>query len=211
MQMCLSLPRPSLLDTNDPDEVEQRWVVRAQARDPQALDWLVRRHAPMVERMLVRMLGRRQDLDDLVQNVFVETLRALPAFRGQGAFASFVGGITVRIARRAMRPGLVARFRAPLPDQELAAHGSAPDERLEAQRRLDRVRAALLHLAEPKRAAFLLWALEGLSPEQIAPMMEASVAATRSRIYYAQKELLMRAEKDAQLREWLLERSHERA
>lgn len=211
MGMCLSLPRPSLLDTDDANEVEQGWVARAQAGDPQALDWLVRRHAPMVERLLVRMLGRRQDLDDLVQNAFVETLRALPAFRGQSAFGSFVGGITVRIARRAMRPGLVARFRAALPDEELAGYGSAPDEQLEAQRRLDRVRKALEHLAEPKRVAFLLWALEGMSPEQIAPLMEASVAATRSRIYYAQKELLVRAEKDAQLREWLLERSHERA
>jgi RNA polymerase sigma-70 factor (ECF subfamily) len=208
MEMCLSLPRPGLLDTNA-DEIERRWIVRAQAGEASALDWVVRQHAALVERMLVRMLGRRQDLDDLIQNTFVETLRALPAFRGQSAFASFVAGIAVRVARRAMRPGLVTRFRAPLPDDELATQASAPDAQLEAQRRLVRLRAALEHLSEAKRVAFLLWSLEGLSPEQIAPMMEASVAATRSRIYYAQKELLARAHKDVQLREWLLERSHE--
>jgi RNA polymerase sigma-70 factor (ECF subfamily) len=209
--MCLSLPRPGLLTTNDADESERRWVARAQAGEAQALDWLVRQHATLVERMLVRLLGRRQDLDDLIQNTFVETLRALPTFRGQSAFSSFVAGIAVRVARRAMRPGLVARLRAPLLEEQLTFAEPAPDAQLEAQRRLQRVRAVLARLSEPKRIAFLLWSLEGLSPEQIAPMMDASVAATRSRIFYAQKELLARAQKDAALSEWLLERSHDRS
>lgn len=208
--MCLSLPRPGLLTTNDADESE-RWVARAQAGEAQALDWLVRQHAVLVERMLVRLLGRRQDLDDLIQITFVETLRALPTFRGQSAFSSFIAGIAVRVARRAMRPGLVARLRAPFVEEQFTPSAAGPDVQLEAQRRLDRVRAVLARLPEPKRVAFLLWSLEGMSPEQIAPLMEASVAATRSRIFYAQKELLARAQKDAALREWLLERSHERS
>lgn len=186
-------------------------ILRAQAGEPDALDWLVRCYAARVEGLLVRILGRRQDLDDLVQNAFLETLRARPSFRGESAFSSFIAGITVRVARRALRPGLVARLRAPLSDEELSAQQPAPDHQLEAQRRLARVRAALEHLSEPKRVAFLLWSLEGLSPEEIARMMDASVAATRSRIHYAQKELLARAAKDASLREWLLERSHEKA
>lgn len=208
--MCLSLPRPGLLTTNNADESE-RWVARAQAGEAQALDWLVRQHAVLVERMLVRLLGRRQDLDDLIQITFVETLRALPTFRGQSAFSSFIAGIAVRVARRAMRPGLVARLRAPFVEEQFTPSAAGPDVQLEAQRRLDRVRAVLARLPEPKRVAFLLWSLEGMSPEQIAPLMEASVAATRSRIFYAQKELLARAQKDAALREWLLERSHERS
>jgi RNA polymerase sigma-70 factor (ECF subfamily) len=198
------------LDPNDANELERRWVARAQAGEAQALDWLVRQHAELVQRMLVRLLGRRQDLDDLIQNAFVETLRALPSFRGQSAFSSFVAGITVRVARRAMRPGLVTRLRATFAEEDLTVEQTAPDVQLEAQRRLERVRVALALLSEPKRVAFLLWSLEGLSPEQIAQLMEASVAATRSRIHYAQKELLARATKDAPLREWLLERSHER-
>lgn len=207
--MCLTLPRPGLLDTSDESETERAWVRRAQAGDRAALDWLVRTHAVLVERMLMRILGPRQDQDDLVQNVFMETLRALPAFRGESAISTFVAGIAVRVARRALRPGLVARLRAPLPDQELSATQALPDAQLEARLRLARVRSALAQLAEPKRVAFLLWSLEGLSPEQIATLMEATVAATRSRIYYAQKELYARAEKDPTLREWLLERSHD--
>jgi RNA polymerase sigma-70 factor (ECF subfamily) len=208
--MCLSLPRADFVDTDDAEELERRWLARAQAGEPQALDWLVRKHATLVERMLVRLLGRRQDLEDLMQSTFVETLRALPKFRGDSALSSFVAGITVRVARRAMRPRLVTRLWAPLHEEQLSLGNAPADAQLEAQRRLDRVRAALSHLSERKRTAFLLWSLEGLAPEQIATLMEASVAATRSRIHYAQKELMARAAKDACLREWLLERSHER-
>jgi RNA polymerase sigma-70 factor (ECF subfamily) len=208
--MCLSLPRPGLLDTPDASETERDWVRRAQAGERSALDWLVRRHAALVQRMLVRILGPRQDLDDLMQNAFVETLRALPSYRGESAISTFVAGIALRVARRALRPGLVTRLRAPWPEHGLSAEQALPDAQLTARLRLSRVRSALAQLAEPKRIAFLLWSLEGLSPEQIATLMEATVAATRSRIYYAQKELLARAEKDPELREWLSERSDER-
>jgi RNA polymerase sigma-70 factor, ECF subfamily len=208
--MCLSLPRPGLLDTPDASETERDWVRRAQAGERAALDWLVRKHAALVERMLMRILGPRQDLDDLVQNAFVETLRALPTYRGESAISTFVAGIALRVARRALRPGLVTRLRAPWPEHGMRADQALPDAQLTARLRLARVRSALAQLAEPKRVAFLLWSLEGLSPEQIATLMEATVAATRSRIYYAQKELLARASKDPELREWLSERSHER-
>jgi RNA polymerase sigma-70 factor (ECF subfamily) len=209
--MAVSLARHAGLDTDDASELERTWVARAQAGDPIALDWLVRRHSTLVERLLHRILGRRQDMDDLIQNTFVETLRALPSFRGESGMSSFVAGIAVRVARRALRPALVARFRSDLHEEELFAEDGLADAQLEAQRRLGRVRAALARLAEPKRVAFLLWALEGLPPERIADMMEASLSATRSRIYHAQKELLARASKDPVLREWLLERSHEHA
>lgn len=209
--MGVSLARHAGLKTDDASELERAQVARAQAGDPAALDWLVRRHSTLVERMLLRILGPRQDMDDLIQNTFVETLRALPSFRGESGTATFVAGIAVRVARRALRPSLVARFRSELHEEELFAEDGLADTQLEAQRRLRHVRAALARVAEPKRVAFLLWALEGMSPERIAEVMEASLSATRSRIYHAQKELLARASKDPVLREWLLERSHDQA
>jgi RNA polymerase sigma-70 factor (ECF subfamily) len=207
--MVLSLARHTRLDTDDANELERAWVARAQAGDPAALDWLVRRHSALVERLLLRILGRRQDLDDLIQNTFVEALHALPSFRAESGISTFVAGITVRVARRALRPRLVMRFRSELEEEAMVGAQPLADTQLEAQRRLARVHAALARLAEPKRVAFLLWSLEGLAPEKIADLMDATLSATRSRIYHAQKELLARAEKDAVLREWLLERSHD--
>jgi RNA polymerase sigma-70 factor (ECF subfamily) len=174
------------------DSSENQWVARARAGERQALDWLVRSHSVLVQRLLTRMLGVRQDLEDLVQSTFLETLRALPNFRGESALSTFIAGIAVRVARRAMRPTLIDRFRAALPDGELEAREPSPDELLDGRERLERVRRALSRVSEPKRVAFLLWSLEGMSLPEIAKAMDATVA---------------RAEKDPYLREWLLERT----
>jgi DNA-directed RNA polymerase specialized sigma24 family protein len=69
------------------------------------------------------------------------------------------------------------------------------------------VRAILERVAEPKRVAFLLWALSGVETAEVAAIMGASVAATRSRIFYAQRELQRMSERDPYLQEWLKERA----
>lgn len=187
---------------------ERDWVLRAQAGEPQALDLLVRNHVQLVRRLLTRILGPRQDLDDLVQTTFLELLRALPGFRHESALSTFVAGIAVRVARRALRPTLLQRFSKPLDDEPLAP-SVGNDEQLIARQALARVRRALEQLSEPKRVAFLLWSLEGMTIPEIARVTEASDSATQSRIFYAQKELLARAAKDPWLREWLEEQNHE--
>ncbi|MCS6798292.1 MAG: sigma-70 family RNA polymerase sigma factor [Myxococcota bacterium] len=183
---------------------EPSWLARARRGERDALERLARETLPYVQRLLGRLLGPRADLEDLVQNVYVELLRALPGFRGDSRLSTFVGGIVVRVARRAMRPTAFERHRASW-DAEPGDPAAGPDERVSAARRLARVRAALDRVGERKRVAFLLWALEGMSPEQIAELTGASVAATRSRIFYAQRALLAAAREDPELAEWLVE------
>ncbi len=183
-------------------------VRRAQAGDAQALEELVRTHWERVQRVLLRILGPRQDLEDLVQTTFLETLHALPGFRRESSLSTFVIGVAVHVARRAMRPPKVQRLAVSMEGAaELHARAAAPDESASAAEALRRVRALLQQISEPKRVAFLLWAFEGMPPAEIAAVMQASVPATRSRIYYAQKELLAAAQGDPYLREWLAERA----
>lgn len=185
-----------------PGEEDRRWIERACAGDAQALDWLVRSQWERVHRLLGRVWGARPDLEDLVQNTFVETLRALPSFRHDSELSTFVAGIAIRVARRAARPRLVVRGAQPL-EPELASSGPEPEQQARAREALRRARAVLAGIAEPKRVAFLLWALEGLDPQTIAEAMGASLSATRSRIFYAQRELLDAAKRDPALHEWL--------
>lgn len=180
--------------------IDQDLVARARRGDAHALDLIARHELPRVERLLIRILGPRADLEDLVQTVFMEMCRALPGFRGESAFSTFVGGITVHVARRAMRPSSWLKRRSEL-EEEPVAPTASPERELMANEQLRRVRVALRHLSDKKRVAFLLWALEGLSFEEVAATMGASVSATRSRIFYAQKELKARAERDPYLRE----------
>jgi RNA polymerase sigma-70 factor (ECF subfamily) len=186
-------------------ESELEWVRRAQAGDPVAVERLVRAQWQRVQRMLLRVLGPRQDLEDLVQIVFLETIRALPSFRHESSVSTFVAGVTVRVARRALRPTKVQRGTRVLEDAgTIVSNAPGPDEHVDGADALRRTRAILERIAEPKRVAFLLWAIEGMAIDEIAQTMEASVTATRSRIFYAQKELKAEASKDPLLHAWLV-------
>lgn len=177
---------------------------RAISGDPRALDAVVRRELPRVERLLITILGRRSDFEDLVQTVFYELFRSLHRFRGESKLSTFIGGITVRVAKRSMRPTAWYRLRRPMPKEEPAdTFVLRGEERVAQQEQLRRVRAVLDQIAPKKKIAFLLWAIEGLTIENIAETMEASIPATRSRIYYAQKEIKARAAEDPYLREWI--------
>lgn len=187
---------------------EREWVRRVQAGDPIAIEQLVKSQSQRVERLLQRVLGPRQDLEDLVQVTFLETLRALPSFRHESSLPTFIAGIAVRVGRRALRPSKVQRGSRALEDaDELVSCAPSPEASAHGAEALRRVRAILERVSEPKRVAFLLWAVEGMAVEDIASAMEASVAATRSRIFYAQKELKAGAAEDPCLREWLEERA----
>jgi RNA polymerase sigma-70 factor (ECF subfamily) len=170
----------------------------ARSGDPRELESIARRELPRVAGLLRRLLGPRADLEDLVQNVFLEMCRALPHFRGDSTISTFVGGITVRVARRAMRPSAWVRFRSPMPE-EAPPGPDRPDDNAVAGEQLRRLDLALSKISADKRIAFVLWAVEGKDVETIAKMVGASVPATRSRIHYAQKELKAIAASDPYL------------
>jgi RNA polymerase sigma-70 factor (ECF subfamily) len=172
---------------------------RAGVSDAGEIERIARRELPRVEGLLRRMLGPRSDLEDLVQNVFLEMCRALPNFRGESSISTFVGGITVRIARRAMRPSAWTRFRGPMPEVPPVGH-DRPEDNVVAGEQLKRLDAALGKISADKRIAFVLWAVDGKDVETISEMVGASVAATRSRIHYAQKELKALAASDPYLK-----------
>jgi RNA polymerase sigma-70 factor (ECF subfamily) len=171
---------------------------RARSGDPRELEAIARRELPRVAGLLRRLLGPRHDMEDLVQNVFVEMCKSLPNFRGDSTVSTFVGGITVQIARRAMRPTAWVRFRSPMPE-EAPAGPDRPHDNAIAAEQLRRLDAVLAKIGADKRIAFVLWAVEGKDVETIAKMVGASVPATRSRIHYAQKELRALAASDPYL------------
>lgn len=188
---------------SEPPRAQASLVERARRGDAEALGELVRTSIPQVERMLHRLLGHRRDHEDLVQSVFLELARSIGSFRGESAFSTFVGGITIRIARRARRPTAWQRRSTPLLEEPVV-EGTEPEHKVNADELLRRAMSLLDDLPEVQRTAFVLWALEGHDPATIATMMEATLPATRSRIFYAQKRLAQGAEQDPWLSEWLL-------
>lgn len=182
-----AMTRSSLWESADAEE--HALITRAAKGDAAALRALAETELPRVERLLGRILGPRHDLEDLVQIALLETCRALPSFRGDSRFSTFVGGIVVRVARRALRPSAHQRAVTPM-TEEAATDGPDPERAAMAAERLRRLHAALDRLTAPKRIAFTLWALEGMSPQEIGALTDENPHTVRSRIFHARRELM---------------------
>jgi RNA polymerase sigma-70 factor (ECF subfamily) len=173
-------------------------VARARQGEAEAFRVLFRLHVQRVSRIVHRMASPGADVDDMVQVVFVEAFRALPAFRGDAMFSTWLARITVRVTMRAIkRPRLSV---VPLEDAaEPSAPGPGPEGIVSARETLARLDALLGALRPKRRVAFVLHVLEGYSMEEIAAIVNASVAAVKVRIHDARCEIERRLRKDPEL------------
>ena len=164
---------------------------RAGAGDAAAFREIFVRHRADVARLVYRMLSAPSDLEDVVQEVFVQVFRSLKDFRGQSKFSTWLHRVTVNVVlmhRRSARSrpvltdeapsDVIADDRQPLPDEDA--------ERCERMRAFQRL---LGRLAEKKRLVFVLHELEGLAPAEIAEIVGAPVLTVRTRLFYARREL----------------------
>ena len=170
--------------------------------DARSIDELFRTHELMVTRVLGRLVGPVADLEDLTQQVFLEAISAIARFRGEASFKTWLTSIAVHVGQHYLRAGRIRRH-VPLdlvPEEALGREPS-PDHKLDRQldeRRLGPELHRLLDRVAPKkRIALLLYVVEGHSVEEVAALMGASQTATRSRIFFARRELrkLMGADK----------------
>lgn len=170
---------------------DARILQDAASGDAEAFRKLFARHRTDVQRLVFRMVGGRSDIDDIVQEVFIQVFRSLRDFRGQSKFSTWLHRVTVNVVlmhRRAAksRPtyaeeasdDVVADERQVLPDEDAARR-----ERMRAFGRL------LGRLADKKRDVFVLHELEGMSPVEISEIVGAPVLTVRTRLFYARREL----------------------
>ena len=172
-------------------EADRRHADACRAGDRQALDRFFREHATRVERVISRLIGPTPDLEDLVQATFIEAIRSFPAYRGEASIASWVTRIAIHVAYHHLRKG-VRRFVSleMLPaDDERPGVVPAPDGELDTRRVTGRLHALLDRIKPKKRIAFVLYALEGYTVEEIAAYTGASGTAVKSQLFFARREL----------------------
>jgi RNA polymerase sigma-70 factor (ECF subfamily) len=162
-------------------------VHRCLEGDAEAFRCVVDRHGRAVKGTLVRILGPRRDLDDLVQEVFLELTLALPRFREDSSLATFVTAIAANVARHAIRRGR-AQARAPRPEDDRTS-GENPEARASAREQLDRTFRLLSRLGADKRIAFVLVVVEDRDVREVAAMTGAEPATVRARVAAARRDL----------------------
>lgn len=137
------------------------------------------------------MLGGAADLEDVVQEVFLQVHRSIRDFRHGARFSTWLYRVTVNVVLMHRR---AAKSRPVFGDapEGVSAVDQRPfaDDQLERQRRVAAFHRLLDRLSEKKRAVFVLHELEGLSPGEIAKIVGSPVLTVRTRLFYARRELL---------------------
>lgn len=179
--------------------LEQTLVARCRAGEPRAFTELYQRYAPQILRHLRVLLGPTAELEDALQLVFEHAFRRLATFEGRSSLGTWLHGIAINVALNQRRSsGRRQRVLAAFPDSEVQ-HPSYPaqDARADARTYWRELAVQLEELlgteSEPKRAAFLLYFVEGLDLKEVAARMNSSLVTTWARIRRTQTTLIARA------------------
>jgi RNA polymerase sigma-70 factor (ECF subfamily) len=169
----------------------------AEARD------LFRRHRARVHASLYRILGSNRDMDDLLQEVFVQVFSSLRSWRAEASLATWIDRIAVRVAWRSIGKKRARPAEDELFEDEAVApeiHGARAAHAREGVRRLY---AALATLSPPARVAFALHEIDGRPLAEVATVTGTSLTATKLRVWRARRALHALAAADPVLREFL--------
>ena len=184
------------------DDGVEATVARAAAGDAEAFRTLFVKHRSDVARLVYRMLNAPSDLEDVIQEVFVQVFRSLKDFRGQAKFSTWLHRVTVNVVlmhRRSARSRPV--LTEELPGELVGDDGQVlPDEDVERRERMRAFERLLGKLADKKRVVFVLHELEGLAPAEIAEVVGAPVLTVRTRLFYARRELEAMLEEEPTLK-----------
>jgi RNA polymerase sigma-70 factor, ECF subfamily len=173
-------------------------VQRVQRGDKTAFDLLVRKYQHKVVKLVTRYLRNPADAEDVAQEAFIKAYRAMPQFRGDSAFYTWLYRIAINTAKNA----IVSRDRNPVEFdldmqaieesqsmQARLADTTTPESLLQTEEIRTTVNQAIDALPEDLRTAIVLRELEGLSYEDIALAMECPVGTVRSRIFRAREAI----------------------
>lgn len=179
-------------------ELDQELVERAQRGDKSAFDLLVQKYQRKLGRLLSRMIRDQAEVEDVVQEAFIKAYRALPNFRGDSAFYTWLYRIGINTAKNY----LVAMGRRPQVSTEIEVEDAenfedgqelrtidTPETELMTKQIAKTVNDTVAGLPEELRTAITLREIEGLSYEEIATLMGCPIGTVRSRIFRARETI----------------------
>jgi len=179
-------------------EIDRQLVVRAQSGDKQAFELLVEKYQRKLARLLSRFIRDPAEVEDVTQEAFIKAYRALPAFRGDSAFYTWLYRIGINTAKNY----LMAMGRRAPTSTEIEAEEAEGFEEGEQLRDINTPESVLLtneiaetvnstieRLPEELRTAIQMREIEGMSYEDIAKAMDCPIGTVRSRIFRAREAI----------------------
>jgi RNA polymerase sigma-70 factor (ECF subfamily) len=181
-------------------DADQLLVDRVKSGDQQAFNLLVRKYERKVVRLISRLVRDPSEVEDVAQEAFIKAYRALPQFRGDSAFYTWLYRIAVNTAKNY----LVAQGRRPIPlsdtlsededgesfgREDVVSDNHTPEAELLSRQIAETVNRAIEALPQDLRTAVTLREIEGLSYEEIAEAMNCPIGTVRSRIFRAREAI----------------------
>ncbi len=176
---------------------DEELALAAQKGHTDAFALLVDRHQGRIYRTLYAMVADAEEARDLAQEVFLKVYRALPGYRGDAAFTTWLHRLTVNAALDYLRSRKRRPLQVPLapPGEEsslspqVADHGPGPEDEALIRERREQVAAALKQLSEDYRQAVILYHFHNLSYQEIAERLAVPVRTIETRLYRARAQL----------------------
>jgi RNA polymerase sigma-70 factor, ECF subfamily len=185
-------------------DVDALLVQRAKQGEVRAFEMLVVKYQRRIERLISRMVRDTDLVQDIAQETFIRAYRALPNFRGDAAFYTWLYRIAVNSAKKALsdlkRDPLITEsaLHSASDDDETSrvenelSDGSTPESMLASKEIAAAVNSAVEALSEDLRQAITLREIEGLSYEEIAQFMNCPIGTVRSRIFRAREAIALK-------------------
>jgi RNA polymerase sigma-70 factor (ECF subfamily) len=179
-------------------DIDQLLVERVQRGDKKAFELLVIKYQRKLMRLVSRLVRDQAEAEDVVQEAFIKAYRALPQFRGDSAFYTWLYRIGINTAKNYL---VTQGRRAPtstdsnseeaetFDDAEYLRDINTPESMLATKQIAETVNAAMSTLPEELRTAISLREIEGLSYEEIAEAMGCPIGTVRSRIFRAREAI----------------------
>jgi RNA polymerase sigma-70 factor (ECF subfamily) len=179
-------------------DIDRQLVARAQRGDKRAFELLVEKYQRKLARLLSRFIRDPAEVEDVTQEAFIKAYRALPAFRGDSAFYTWLYRIGINTAKNYL---MAMGRRAPTSTEVEAeeAEGfeegeqlrdiNTPESLLLSNEIAKTVNATIEQLPEELRTAIQMREIEGMSYEDIAKAMDCPIGTVRSRIFRAREAI----------------------
>ncbi len=179
-------------------EIDQELVRRAQSGEKRAFELLVIKYQRKLARLLGRLVRDQAEVEDVTQEAFIKAYRALPSFRGDSAFYTWLYRIGINTAKNYLvtngrRPPTSTAYSSEdaegFDDADQLREMNTPENELASKQIAEIVSATMDELPEELRTAITLREIEGLSYEEIAEIMNCPIGTVRSRIFRAREAI----------------------
>jgi len=182
-------------------EVDQQLVARAQRGDKKAFELLVVKYQRKLARLLSRFVRDASEVEDVAQETFIKAYRALPSFRGDSAFYTWLYRIGINTAKNYLvslgrraptATGVDSEEAEGIEEGDQLRDLNTPENQMMSRQLADTVNQALQELPEELRTAITLREIDGMSYEEIAQIMNCPIGTVRSRIFRAREAIAER-------------------